>query len=403
MITPHEIERVKGELVALLDEDSHNEHRILGRLAQIRSETGIEVHSALLLIVTRLSMDEEEARGHWNAILQHRIHLIARVGREVGLRVAAFDYFINVNRRLTRPKIIEMSVFEESERSSAQDLLTGLTNQRSFRANLQRELRRCKRYELDLCLLYMDLDDFREVNERHGDIVGDILLKETAILIKNKIRDIDVAARYSGEEFALMLPETERMGAYLVAERIRREIERHFVRREVDGKPIQMTLSIGISKYPDDATLGERLITRAEEALYQSKSRGPNAVGVYYLERRNFIRLDPRARGLSIQLHTAPGHAAEGAHAVPKNISRSGLLLETDHAFEIGEGVMVRCRDLAREDQISLTGRVVRLEELDEPAPGSRFDVGIAFDLEWEHQEAEVARFLRQDRVGAGE
>src|SRR4029434_6813526 len=134
------------------------------------------------------------------------------------------------------------------------------------------------RYELDLCLLAMDLDNFREVNERYGDLVGDILLKEVAILIKNKIRDIDVAARYSGEEFVLILPETERMGAYLVAERIRREIERHFVRREVDGKPIQMTLSIGISKYPDDATLGERLMARAEEALYQAKARGANSV-----------------------------------------------------------------------------------------------------------------------------
>ena len=403
MITPHEVERVKGELVALLDEDSHNEHRILGRLTQIRSETGIQVHSALLLILTRLLMDEEEARAHWNAILQHRIHLIARVGREVGLRVAAFDYFINVNRKLTRPKIIEMSVFEESERSSAQDPLTGLTNQRSFRASLQRELRRSKRYELDLCILYMDLDSFREVNERHGDIVGDILLKETAILIKNKIRDIDVAARYSGEEFTLMLPETERMGAYLVAERIRREIERHFVRREVDGKPIQMTLSIGIAKYPDDATMGERLITRAEEALYQSKARGPNAVGVYYLERRNFIRLDPRTRGLSIQLHTAAGVLQEGATSSPKNISRSGLLVETNRPFEIGECVLVKCQDRQRPDQISLTGRVVRLEELAELAAESRFEVGIAFDLEWEHQEAEVARFLMRDRVGAGE
>ena len=171
----------------------------------------------------------------------------------------------------------------------------------------------------------------------------------------------------------------------------------------MDGKPIQMTLSIGIAKYPDDATMGERLITRAEEALYQSKARGPNAVGVYYLERRNFIRLDPRTRGLSIQLHTAAGVLQEGATSSPKNISRSGLLVETNRPFEIGECVLVKCQDRQRPDQISLTGRVVRLEELAELAAESRFEVGIAFDLEWEHQEAEVARFLMRDRVGAGE
>ena len=89
MIAPDEVERVKGELLALLDEDTHNEERILQRLSQIRAETGIEVHAALLLILTRLLMEEDEARAHWNAILQHRINLITRIGRDVGLRVSA--------------------------------------------------------------------------------------------------------------------------------------------------------------------------------------------------------------------------------------------------------------------------------------------------------------------------
>src|SRR5262249_25473549 len=252
-------------------------------------------------------LDEEEARSHWNAILQHRIHLITRIGRDVGLRVAVFDYFININRKLTRPKMIDLEILEESERSNAQDPLTGLCNPKMFRTALQRERRPAKRFEHDLCLLYMDVDDFREVNERFGDLVGDILLREIAILIKNKIRDIDIAARWGGEEFLLLLPETERMGAYLVAERIRKEIERYFVRRDVDGHPIRMTMSLGIAKYPDDSTLGERLIARAEEALFQAKSRGPNGVAVFYRERRNFIRFDPERRGLQIEIQPPDG------------------------------------------------------------------------------------------------
>jgi diguanylate cyclase (GGDEF)-like protein len=402
VIAAHEVDRVKGELVALLDEDSHNEQRILERLSQIRSETGIEVHAALLLILTHLTMDEEEAKRHWNAVLQHRIHLIARVGREVGLRVAAFDYFVNVNRKLTRPRIIEMSVFEEAERSSSQDALTGLVNPRGFKASLQRELRRSKRFELELCLLFMDLDNFREVNERHGELVGDILLKEVAILIKNKIRDIDVAARWSGEEFALLLPETDRMGAYLVAERIRREIERHFLRRDVDGKPIQLTLSVGIAKYPDDSTMGERLMVRAEEALYQAKARGPNTVAVYYRERRNYIRFDPRQRALTIEVRPAEGSMGEAGPVLAKNISRSGLMVETSQAYRIGESVLVRCHDATGPGQLTLKGRVVRVEELEELGEPGHFDVGISFLLEWEHQEAEVARFLQRDRAGTG-
>ncbi len=403
MIAPDEVERVKGELLALLDEDTHNEERILQRLSQIRAETGIEVHAALLLILTRLLMEEEEARTHWNAILQHRINLITRIGRDVGLRVAVFDYFLNINRKLTRPRIIELEVLEGAERSGALDPHTGLYNQRYFRSALQKELRRSKRYELDLAILYMDLDNFREINERYGDLVGDILLKEVAILIKNKIRDIDVAARYSGEEFILLLPETERMGAYLVAERIRREIERHFVRRDVDGKPIQMTLSVGIAQYPDDSTVGERLIGRAEEALYHSKARGPNGVSVYYRERRNFIRLDPERRGLKIEIRPPDGAESAGADSLsPRNISRSGLLVETARGYSIGEEVRVRCHDPAGSETITLRGRMVRVEDLEDIGRPGRYDVGIAFLLEWEHQEAEITEFLQRERVGAG-
>ena len=402
MIAPDEVERVKGELLALLDEDSHNEHRLLERLSQIRTETGVQVHAALMMVLTHLAMDEEEAHALWNAILQHRIHLVARMGREVGLRVAVFDYLLNVNRKLTRPRIIEMSVFEESERSVALDPLTGLPNARAFRAGLQRELRRSKRYELDLCVLAMDLDNFREVNERYGDLVGDILLKEVAILIKNKIRDIDLAARHGGEEFVLMLPETERMGAYLVAERIRREIERHFVRREVDGKPIRLTLSVGVAKYPEDSTVGERLLARAEEALYQAKARGLNSVAVYYKERRNFIRFDPRSRGLSVDLDEPEGLFRESGPALARNMSRSGLLLETGRAYGIGQEVVIRCREADGSDQITLKGRVVRVEEIEDTGRPGRYDVGIAFLLEWEHQEAEVARFLQRERLEVG-
>lgn len=402
MITPQEVGRVKGELLALLDEDTHNEERILSRLSQVHTETGIQVHSALLLILTHLMLEEEEARAHWNAILQHRINLITRIGRDVGLRVAAFDYFINVNRKLTRPRIIEMEMFEEAERSSAQDPLTGLYNQRYFRTALQKELRRSRRYELELSLLYLDLDNFREINEQYGDLVGDILLKEVAILVKNKIRDIDVASRYGGEEFVILLPETERMGAYLVAERIRREIERHFLRRDVDGKPIRMTLSAGIAQYPDDSTVGERLIIRAEEALYQAKSRGHNSVAVYYRERRNFIRFDPGRRKLKIALQPSETPRPVEDPSRAKNISHSGLLIETGQPFEVGQEVIIRCQDPAESDQITLRGRVVRVEDLEGLGKPGRFDVGIAFLLEWEHQEVEITEFLQRERVGAG-
>lgn len=180
------------------------------------------------------------------------------------------------------------------------------------------------------------------------------------------------------------------------------EIERHFVRREVDGKPIHMTLSIGIAKYPDDSTVGERLLARAEEALYQAKARGANSVAVYYRERRNFIRFDPSRRALNIELQAADPQTSEEDPAVAKNVSRSGLMVETGRPYGIGESVVVKCHDASGSDQLTLRGRVVRVEELDERGLSGRFDVGIAFLLEWEHQEAEVARFLQRERMRPG-
>jgi len=260
MITLEEATRYKDELVAALQEDAHNEERILKRLDQIRTQGGVQAYSALLLVLTQQAFEESEARRHWEAILGHRRTLGLALQREVGLRVAVLDYFLNVNRQLTGPRIIDLILAERQEPSSPIDRATGLWTARHFLSCLQKETRRAKRYDLDLCVVYVDLDNFREVNERHGDLVGSILLREVAILLKNKIRDIDVAARMAGEEFGLILPETERMGAYLVAERIRKEMERHFLRRDIDGRPIAVTLTLGVAKYPEDAATADRLV-----------------------------------------------------------------------------------------------------------------------------------------------
>jgi diguanylate cyclase (GGDEF)-like protein len=401
MITLEEAGRYKEELLAVLKEDAHNEERVLKRLDQIRTQSGLQAYAALLLILTRLGFEESEARGHWEAILKHRRTLAQALGREPGLRVAVLDYFVNVNRQLTSPRIIDLSLAERQEPTSPTDPQTGLFNARQFLTSLQKETRRSKRYTLDLTVLYLDLDDFRQINERHGDLVGDILLREVAILLKNKIRDIDVAARVAGEEFGLILPETERMGAFLVAERIRQEIERHFLRRDIDGRPIAMTATIGVSKYPDDATTADRLVQRAEEAMHQAKARGGNTVGVYYRERRNFIRFDVARRPVRIRVTPAADSPSPEATATqePRNISRSGILFESDRPYDMRDELMIVCQDGRDGARITLRARVVRIEEI-EGQPG-RYEVGAAFLLEWEHQEAQVTEFLRRGGLAA--
>ncbi|HXH28072.1 MAG TPA: diguanylate cyclase [Candidatus Polarisedimenticolia bacterium] len=395
MITQEEATRYREELLAILGEDAHNEERILNRLDQIRTQSGLQAYAALLLILTHLAFEESEARRHWEAILRHRKALGQSLQREIGLRVAVLDYFVNVNRQLTNPRIVDLELQARQETGAVLDAQTGLWNARQFLSALQKESRRAKRYQLDLCVLYVDLDDYREINERHGDLVGDILLREVAILLKNKIRDIDMAARMAGEEFGLILPETERMGAFLVAERIRKEVERHFLRRDIDGRPISLTVTIGISKYPDDATTADRLIQRAEEAMHQAKARGGNTVGVYYRERRNFIRFDMARRPVRIRVTPAGEEPAlEDVTPEPRNISRSGLLFQSDKPYGIGEDLIIVCEDGRDGARVTLRARVVRIEEIE--GQTGLFEVGAVFLLEWEHQEAQVTEFLRR-------
>jgi len=402
VITLEEATRYREELAEVLREDAHNEERILRRLDQIRTQSGLQAYAALLLILTNLAFEEVEARRHWEEILKHRRALGQSLGRGVGLRVAVLDYFVNVNRQLTSPRIIDLSLVDRPDPSSPIDPRTGLWNARQFLTALQKEIRRAKRYRLDLTMLYLDIDDFREINERYGELVGDILLREVAILIKNKIRDIDMAARLAGEEFGLILPETERMGSFLVAERIRKEMERHFLRRDVDGRPIAMTVTIGMAKYPEDAAIADRLVRRAEEAMHQAKARGGNSVGVYYRERRNYIRFDVSRKQVTIRVKPADGTSLEPLRAdhAPLNISRSGLLFESDTAYAIGDEVVIVCEDGRDQGRVTLRARIVRIEEIE--GESRRYEVGAVFLLEWDHQEAQVTEFLRRGGVAAG-
>jgi hypothetical protein len=192
------------------------------------------------------------------------------------------------------------------------------------------------------------------------------------------------------------------MGAFLVAERIRKEMERHFLRRDVDGRPIALTVTLGMAKYPDDAAIADRLVRRAEEAMHQAKARGGNTVGVYYRERRSYIRFDAQHRQVHIRVQPADGATMEPEESgqAPLNISRSGLLFESDKAYSIGDEVVIVCQDGRDQARVTLRSRIVRIEEIEgEPR---RYEVGAVFLLEWDHQEAQVTEFLRRGGLAAG-
>ena len=278
---------IRHALLQLLEANPPDEEKLLARFESQRRD-GQAVYSAILYILTHLSFSETEAERHWRRIRRHREALRKDLHRDVGLRVALLDYFVNVSRELKNPKVIEISIYERTARSAVTDGLTGLFNHEYFVTALRREMQRCKRHDLKLSLVMLDLDDFKAINDTYGHLEGDRVLMKSATLVSESLREIDIAARYGGEEFAVILPDTPRTGAFVVADRIRRRVEEHFRRRKEGPR---VTLSGGVATFPDDAADLEQLITRADEALYRSKAQGKNRVTMIGGERRQHTRV----------------------------------------------------------------------------------------------------------------
>ena len=158
------------------------------------------------------------------------------------------------------------------------DSLTGLANRRSAEDTLRFELARTARFGGEICLVLADLDDFKLINDRHGHPFGDELLKEFANALRAAVRDSDVAARWGGEEFALVLPGTGAEGGALLAERIREIVESRVVQAP-DGADVRLTGSFGVASFPECEEFGE-LLAAADSALYGAKREGKNRVVV---------------------------------------------------------------------------------------------------------------------------
>ena len=166
---------------------------------------------------------------------------------------------------------------KRAEALSVTDDLTHLYNSRYLNQVLRRETKRASRSGRPLSLLFMDLDGFKSINDRHGHLCGSRALVEAAAVIKASARETDVVARFGGDEFAVVLPDTGGEGAYAVGERVRERIaEHHFL--ESEGLNIRLTVSVGVSTLPDVASSAEELVQAADAAMYRVKDRGKNGI-----------------------------------------------------------------------------------------------------------------------------
>jgi diguanylate cyclase (GGDEF)-like protein len=165
------------------------------------------------------------------------------------------------------------------EEQAVTDDLTGLYNSRYLHQVLHREVERARRYNHQVSLIFLDLDGFKEINDRHGHLAGSRALVEIGEVLAKTVRTIDVVSRFGGDEFTVILPETGVPGAATIAERIRTRIEEKTLLEDI-GVRANVTASLGVATFPDHGHNKDELLAQADRAMYSVKGRNKNAVQV---------------------------------------------------------------------------------------------------------------------------
>lgn len=169
---------------------------------------------------------------------------------------------------------------EQVEELAITDGLTNLYNHRYFRQRFAEEFNRSRRYKFPLSLMISDVDIFKGYVDSYGHLKADRALIELGVLVKKELREIDIVARYGGDEFVYILPQTPPQQAFLVAERLKKAVESYRFEGG-NGREAKLTLSIGIAGYPLHAQTAEELLKKADEALFQAKKEGRNRIEIW--------------------------------------------------------------------------------------------------------------------------
>jgi diguanylate cyclase (GGDEF)-like protein len=383
------MEQIRDSVLKCLDRYK-NEGRLIKELSLLVDSGGQEVYPILFHVLTNLVIEPDEAEQSWQDILEHYAELNHVLGRKVSLRTAICDYFCSIHKSLKNPKVVEIHIFEKTVKASRYDSLTKLYNRQFFDETIEREINRARRHNLDLSVLFFDLDDFKHINDSFGHLAGDKVLQHIAQIILSEKRSEDIATRYGGEEIVLILPETDKVNAMVLGERIRQRVAATEIRYK--GNRIRLTISGGLASYPFNASNTPDLMKCADQALYRAKGSGKNNISFFSEDKRRYLRIDLNKNVMIRELGFDDG---ETQPAKGKNICIGGILFENEFSIPIGTRVQVNI-PTRKDAPLVIIGTVVRIEKYSV----RKYGIGISFSfLEMDKAiKDEISRWLSSNR-----
>lgn len=267
------IEIVSGDIVDHIQDDEY-------LLDSIGKKPG-SYYRDLIFALIQIRLPEDEAKRDWKEILKHKYILSEKLGRNVGIHVTVLDYYTNIKKKMTNPKIISAHEYVDTASRAITDDLTKAYNRHFFEDEFRRLFVQARTAGRPFSMIMLDLDHFKIYNDLNGHIQGDIALIETVRILHAVCSQDDTVCRYGGEEFSILLPSQSLNLALKTAENIRQAI---FDYRFVNEQTLphgRLSASLGVTAYREDIESPQDMIEEADVALYRAKNSGRNRVKAF--------------------------------------------------------------------------------------------------------------------------
>lgn len=246
------------------------------------------LYSDIIFNLTGLKFDEKVAVEKWNKLLEHKYLMSMKLNRNVGIKVAALDYFINITGELKNVTILDTLKFQETALKTILDLHTGAYNKDFLYKFLGDVCERGINKNYIFSILFFDIDNFKNFNDNFGHLAGDILLMRLCKILKKGLFNKDLIFRFGGEEFVVFLNKLDSEKAFTKSEFLRKKIAEYNFQDDLKwNEPVHITISGGIATFPQNGKTPQELLDLADGYLFQAKRLGKNKILSEYIIKQN--------------------------------------------------------------------------------------------------------------------